>query len=81
MSFIVGGAARGEAAVAADKIATRRALTVFTARAGPHDLVAGGEEKAIGFMRARLEVAVVAEGAVAEAARGNVKITAGGRHQ
>jgi hypothetical protein len=81
MTFVVDGAARREAAVAADRVAAGGALTVGAGRAASCDLIAGGEEESILLVRPRLDIAVVAERAIAEESGGTVEVAAGARHQ
>ena len=77
MTFVVNGAARGEAAGAADHVAAGGAEALFTARADARNLVAGGEEEPVLLVFAGLGVAVDAEGAIAEEAGGTVEVAAG----
>jgi hypothetical protein len=81
MSFVVGRAARGEAAVAADHAPAAGAQTLFTAWAVAADLIAGGEEEPVLLVFAGLGVAVLAEDTIAEEAGGTVEVASGGHHQ
>ena len=80
MTFVVNGAARGEATGTADHVAAGGAEALLAAWADARNLVAGGEEEPVLLVFAGVGVTVDAEGAIAKEAGGTVKVAAGACH-